>query len=276
MDGVTASKLTYTSPKGSGTSHGNGCASQTFVADKSVRWQVLSKNTQTGEVVLMSESSIKTNSNEELKTNGVVAYLYVEQEMHSICAIYGYGKGADTSKSYTYHVGGPKDTLQTGTIQSGARSIKVEDVNQIVGYDPTTVEGYPSQMEGYLVYPTITTESGWTSIASIGPWSYTHYTYNLSDYLDTDSKLYKLLSSRTSFANQCIMTGSAGSNRYALYNVFSISSGKIWTTSVASCDQASKGSGLENAQQLRPIVYLKSTVKTKDKDENGAWIIIDN
>lgn len=52
----------YTSPKGSasssGTSHGNGHSDQTFTSSSNIKWKVLSKDTSTGEIVLVSEKVI--------------------------------------------------------------------------------------------------------------------------------------------------------------------------------------------------------------------------
>lgn len=130
---VEESKLSYTSPTGTASEHGNGKTEQTFKATADTKWRVLSiKN---GTVELISENVIKTfDTNSEFVLRGARGYLYAEQELNEACKIFGYGYGADTTKGGSYTVGGPLDTLVTGKIEgTGARSITVEDINKIAG-----------------------------------------------------------------------------------------------------------------------------------------------
>lgn len=130
---VEESKLSYTSPIGTASEHGNGKTEQTFKATADTKWRVLSiKN---GTVELISENVIKTfDTNSEFVLRGARGYLYAEQELNEACKIFGYGYGADTTKGRNYTVGGPLDTLVTGKIEgTGARSITVEDINKIAG-----------------------------------------------------------------------------------------------------------------------------------------------
>lgn len=130
---VEESKLSYTSPTGTASEHGNGKTEQTFKATADTKWRVLSiKN---GTVELISENVIKTfDTNSEFVLRGARGYLYAEQELNEACKIFGYGYGADTTKGGNYTVGGPLDTLVTGKIEgTGARSITVEDINKIAG-----------------------------------------------------------------------------------------------------------------------------------------------
>ena len=122
--GVTdISKLTYISPVGTGPSHGNGFEEQTFTANDTTEWRVLSKNEQTGEVVLISAEPINNNAGTRFTMKGAIGYLYAEQELNEICKIYGYGVGADTTKMFTYETGVAAEGLDKGTITgSGARS----------------------------------------------------------------------------------------------------------------------------------------------------------
>lgn len=130
---VEESKLSYTSPIGTASEHGNGKTEQTFKATADTKWRVLSiKN---GTVELISENVIKTfDTNSEFVLRGARGYLYAEQELNEACKIFGYGYGADITKGGNYTVGGPLDTLVTGKIEgTGARSITVEDINKIAG-----------------------------------------------------------------------------------------------------------------------------------------------
>lgn len=130
---VEESKLSYTSPIGTASEHGNGKTEQTFKATADTKWRVLSIKNDT--VELISENVIKTfDTNSEFVLRGARGYLYAEQELNEACKIFGYGYGADTTKGGNYTVGGPLDTLVTGKIEgTGARSITVEDINKIAG-----------------------------------------------------------------------------------------------------------------------------------------------
>ena len=129
---VELSKLTYTSLKGTGTSHGNGSGNQAFMASADIKWRVFS--IENGIVQLISENAITTDEGTNFTMNSAIGYLYAEQELHEICKIYGYGYGADTSQVTEYSYGGPLDGDLTGKIiGSGARSITAKDINKKAG-----------------------------------------------------------------------------------------------------------------------------------------------
>ena len=130
---VEESKLSYTSPTGTASEHGNGYSEQTFKATKNTQWRVLS--IENGTVELISRNGIKTFDKDlDFFIKGARGYLYAEQELNEVCKIFGYGYGADTTKGGSYTVGGTLDTLVTGKIEgTGARSITVEDINKIAG-----------------------------------------------------------------------------------------------------------------------------------------------
>ena len=171
---VESNKLKYTSPKGDGQTHGNGSAPQTFTATATgTRWKVLS--IENGTVTLISEDVINTDSGGNFVLRGALGYLYAEQELNEVCKIYGYGYGADKSQVTTYSYGGPKDGELTGQITgSGARSIRVEDINKYAGITEDE-NGIPRFSDGTAVsssygntrdpqtktyYPTINTPNG--------------------------------------------------------------------------------------------------------------------
>jgi len=180
---VDSSKLTYTSPTGSGTSHGNGYTSsednggQTYTASSDIKWRVL--NISNNKVELISEEVVKkdaTNQNSgKFVLNGAVGYLYAEKELNEICKIYGYGYGADTSIVTEYNIGGPLDALTSNTInESGARSITVDDVNVLAKISSYT--GETNQSGVYVYYPTVNTLDGVSTTTETGlGGSYYHY-----------------------------------------------------------------------------------------------------
>ena len=142
---VEQSKLQYTSPTGTGQSHGNGYESseegggQTFTAQAGIYWRVLSISPKI--VKLVSENPIKKDNISDHSGNfvlkGAIGYLYAEQELNEICKIYGYGYGAYTDQVLTYKICGPFDFDSNGKnltgriLNSGARSIKIDDINKI-------------------------------------------------------------------------------------------------------------------------------------------------
>ena len=186
---VEVSKLTYTSPTGSGTEHGNGYTSteegggQKFTATADTKWRVL--DIGSGTVTLISENPITTDAGDNFTMNGAMGYLYAERELNEICKIYGYGYGADTSQETKYSYGGPLDGDSTGEMtNSGARSITIEDINKQAGIteaDYTTLDskyGSTTNPTVNVYYPTITTSNGKSSSAGVKNLEYTYFTKN--------------------------------------------------------------------------------------------------
>ena len=284
------SNYSYTPPKGSGSSSGAGgtegetigtpnitLESQMFTSNSSIRWRVLSTDTSTGEVVLISEEPIKTDAGNDFHLHGAIGYLYAEQELNNICSIYGHGTGANTSKSFEYQTGDTVEGLTTGTITgSGARSINVDDINAITGYTPSaTTTPYTKS----IYYPTTSQDTGYsTSVASRTDVN-TYYTYTASTYLtDTTSEMYKMLFRDTEDTKNIyywLASRSVSSN--SVMGEFNLRS--VWGGQVNKGDLFYSSSNAPNKYQrgygVRPIVYLKSTVQTSGKDASGAWTIID-
>ena len=143
--GVTdTSKLTYTSIKGSSKAagnttnvSGNGYGTQTFKAtNQDTKWVVLYK--KDGQLILISENTKGTTANTDFNIYGQTAYIYMEQEVHNICSIYGHANGAASQQMYLTQpkIGSPDITgdLQNAIIlQSGARSLMMEDIEEVTG-----------------------------------------------------------------------------------------------------------------------------------------------
>lgn len=293
--GVTDENLlSYTSPVGTGMSHGNGCSKtddgidlskgQTFTANSDIKWRVLSINKETGEVVLISEEPIKTDAGRNFYMRGAIGYLYAEQELNEICKIYGYGKGANTLKEFKYYTGDIVEGLDEGIIRgSGARSINVKDINSITGYEPTE----PIEYVHNFYYPTTLTANGKTTSPINRAYKHTYFSYESNDYIsNTKDTVYEMIFGKKENAND-----EEWGHSHALASR-SIDSENCWDgTAVAFCiDQVASGNVSSDAiavsqadkliewtgiYKIRPIVYLKSDLKTTGKDENGAWIIAD-
>lgn len=94
---------------------------QTFnVGTKTDGWRVLS--IENGQIKLISASAIQTKEGKDFYFSTPAsdkAYLSAVDELNAICSIYGKGKGAESAKS-----------------------LDVDDINKLTGYDPTTYAGY--------------------------------------------------------------------------------------------------------------------------------------
>ena len=281
-EGVTdTSKLSYTSPVGTGSSHGNGYTDtpegQTFKVEENTKWRVLSKDEQTGEVVLISETPMH-----EFSMYGAIGYLYAEQELHEICKIYGYGKGANVSKVFQYETGDVIEGLDKGTITgSGARSITVEDINKITQFNPMTYiyeyDGirckYGDSYERNIFHPTKTTQNGISNSAMKRKDVWTVYYYQGSDYLVNTSPMHQMLFGN----NNDLMYGLASRCVSSFLGSADFLVRKIFQSQVADASMcygyANRFGERANKVMVCPLVYLSSNIQTTTKDANGAWIL---
>ncbi len=256
------SKLSYSSPEGTGISHGNGNSEQKFTANASLKWRVLCKDTSTGEVVLISEAPVG-----KLTLKGAIGYLYAEEELNKICSIYGYGKGANTSKIFTYQTGGTEDEMTTNELAgSGARSINVEDVNTITGYVVDTQ--YSTTKTTF--YPTTKTQQGYTTSAESWKGLISDYGYSGIEY--TTGTIYEnMLFSNVSYFLSSRCTSSTEGITFFMRLV---GNGNVFYNYLcgASSDEIYENPLSDN---VRPIVYLKTNIKTDGKNSNGEWIIVE-
>ena len=105
---------------------GNGASDQTFSNKATTNgWRVLGVDEKTGELLIISASSIKTVDDENFELRGIAGYTYGESELNKVCGAFGYGKMA-----------------------TGARSVNVDDINKITGYNPNNVGVYDPEQKG--------------------------------------------------------------------------------------------------------------------------------
>ncbi len=263
----------YTSPKGSGASHGNGDTAQTVTSSSNVKWRVFSKNTSTGEVVLISDDTINIMAEGEYSyyIYSAIGYLYAEEELNRVCSIYGKGKGADTSKIFTYTTGDLIDGSTTGTLTgSGARSINANDINQITGYQPST----GIQETHNIYYPTKKNEQGYSMNKAIRTDTNTAYNYNITEYLGASNIYNELLKGSYWLASRTI---TCIGNDYVDFNIMKVSYNleskiscyTLFESQVSDVEINTDGEEFG----VRPLVYLKTSLKAVGKNPNGAWII---
>ena len=276
---VEANKLTYMSPigtiptnSGEPITHGNGNSDQTFTATADMKWKVLSiKN---GKVELISEDKTKA-----FLIKGAVGYLYAEQELHEICKIYGYGYGADTSQVTKYSYGGPLDGDLIGEITgSGARSITVQDINNITGITEENLK-LMNDKYGTLVsnsrgwYPTLystnTDKPGKSEKQRYDfEHKYTAYFYDTKDFLLNEYQL--LFNGIFWLASRGIEASSA-----AYYSIFYIKGKTISYTPLCTNDYDFYIYSNPQATDrgIKPIVTLKSDLIDIDAgyNETTGW-----
>ena len=273
---VESNKLKYTSPKGDGQTHGNGSAPQTFTATATgTRWKVLS--IENGTVTLISEDVIKTDAGGNFVLYGAPGYLYAEQELNEVCKIYGYGYGANKSQVTTYSYGGPTDGKLTGQITgSGARSIKVEDINKYAGL--STEEDFKTLNSNYgnttnpttnIKYPTITTPDGESTFAGVKNLKYTHYNYNKSKVA---SQVQDMLFTGNYYwlASRCVYPYSS----YARFYVRFVDGTDVNSNFLCNGYSSTLFEFPFSNCAVRPLVSLKSEVIDIDAGYNeatGGW-----
>ena len=263
----------YTSPVGTGSSHGNGNSSQTFTSSSSLKWRVLGWDDETGGVMLMSEAPIG-----KFTMKGGIGYLYAEQELNEICKIYGYGTGANISKKFNYVTGDTVEGTTVGTITgSGAKSIDVEDVNKLCGVIPSTAFSSSYGKAPYtknMYYPTTSQSTGKSTSAVSRTDVYTFYSYTASKYLSNTTKLYEILFGTNDLkywlASRCVNYFPS----ISYFDVRNVDGGNLVSTTLGN-GNSSSFTDRSGSESVRPIVYLKSTLQTNGKNSNGAWNIID-
>ena len=272
---VESNKLEYISPKGDGQNHGNGDSAQTFTAKASTKWRVLEIGT--GTVTLISKDVIKTDAGGNFVLRGAPGYLYAEQELNEVCKIYGYGYGANKSQVTTYSYGGPTDGKLTGQITgSGARSIKVEDINKYAGL--STEEDFKTLDSNYgnttnpttnIKYPTITTPNGKPTSEGVKNLKYTYYYYNKSKVA---SQVQDMLFTGNNYwlASRCVVTYSS----YAYFYVRYVDSSAVSAYNLCAGYSSHLSGGTASSFAVRPLVSLKSEVLDIDAGYNeatGGW-----
>lgn len=291
---VEANKLTYTSPTGSGTEHGNGYTSaeedggQKFTATESIKWKVL--DIGTGTVTLIPAEPIKkdeiSQDNGNFVMKGVIGYLYAERELNEICKIFGYGHGADTSQVTKYSYGGPKDGQLTGKITgSGARSITIEDINKKAGIYEDKTDGQMKDSDGTVInssygsttnppvniyYPTGNGEDATGKSTSAGVKNLKNTFYNYTPKIENTDVQNMLFNNAYWLASRCVYAGNVGASfRVRRVLLKYVSALTLCNGFSSSLDD---NNGLDKNSTVCPVVTLKSDVidiNTNYDSENG-------
>ena len=273
---VEESKLTYVSPIGSGTEHGNGYDNQTFTVDSNIRWRVLSIEEDMS-VNLISESVVKTNTGSEFKIQGAIGYIYAERELHEICKIYGYGYGADTSQITQYNYGGPLDGVLVGKIMgSGARSLIREDIDKKV--DAATLESLKQNINYgntdnptiEVYYPTVSTANGVSTIAQVKNCEDNTFGYSKNTMIN-NSTLLDLFFNQEYYwiANRYTKTTSSEID----YEIGKVDNYSVEYGRTCSGENTRLYTALMGSYSVRPVIILKSNIIdiNTDYEKEGHW-----
>lgn len=224
----------------------------TVPADTSnIKWRVL--NVENGVVSLISEKEIGRTGlwsgswtiGDSLYLQDIIGYVYGEEVINQVCSIYGTGEGA-----------------------KGARSITIEDINQLTGYDVTKDSEYNED------YGEIVKLNNYNY-----RWNWTYYTYEYNKEgmnLKTeneDSMEYKLLFNNEPYywlASRCVWP----TLNDPYFQLRCVDGDCVNINEMFYCDSNGNADYVDYNYPVRPIVTLKSTVKagTSTTDENGITI----
>ena len=175
---ANASDLTYTSTADKTGTNSDQEFNATTYKNAGCGWRVL--GVKNGKIRLISEEFIGPGKDKEIyignrtyyKLYGQKGYINGIEELNKISGIFGHGKGAE-----------------------GAKSITVEDINGITGYNPETAKYNQGDWNEYGNKVTYTRGEGSASSSSATngkTWSGTQGTFN---YYDKASKTFKALTS---------------------------------------------------------------------------------
>ena len=175
---ANASDLTYTSTADKTGTNSDQEFNATTYKSAGYGWRIL--GVSNGKIRLISEEFIGPGKDKEIyigsrtyyNLKGQKGYINGIEELNKISAIFGHGKGAE-----------------------GAKSITVEDINEITGYNPETAKYHKGYFSEYGNKVTYTRGEG-TALSSSATngktWSGTQSTFN---YYDKTNKTFKALTS---------------------------------------------------------------------------------
>ena len=282
---VEASKLTYTSPTGTGQSHGNGYTSsetgggQTFTAKSGINWRVLSISPEIVELISdepITKDDISHNGG-NFVLNGAIGYLYAEQELHEICKIYGYGYGAYKGQSTTYTIGGPAEGEETtGTITgSGARSMIIQDINKIENItsftDLNSNYGNTTNPTTDIYYPTTSTITGKSTQAGVKNLINNYYNYTITDTTDYEIEETSdniLVTNDGYFLASRMMTWYYGKEQFYLSGVTGWDVSPY--SSICNSDSTKLNDYEFDSRRVRPCIAIKSNTINIDNHDSDT------
>lgn len=231
--------------------------STTFSTADTMTWKILDINNETGEIKLMPAD----DSSKKLYLKGRAGYAYSVKILNDISAIYGKGYGAKS-----------------------ARSITVEDINSLTGFDPQK-EGYGIHTQTYTsgdYFVNLTYGSGNSGIVTgfnYGEYSTygkvtadANYNYTGRTYLANTTNSYKMVFRNSSdsgdkmywLASRCVNFGSSNCD----FRVRRVNGGSVGNYTLC---YSSNSAGREDSRAVSPVVYLKSNIQLTWDSANNRW-----
>ncbi len=156
------------------TNNGESDGAQNFDISKyNGGWRVLGIDEETDQILLISSEIVETDTIDgKFYLSGQTGYEWGVKELNDICAIFGEGKGA-----------------------SGARSINVDDINKITGYNTETAQYGVGQIYEYgnnVTYKK-NLSTGRIAFSGTNGVSYITSDYSTFRYYDEGSNIWKTL-----------------------------------------------------------------------------------
>ncbi len=273
---------------GDGTT-GNGEANTIFAVSSIKKWQILGLDETNKQILITSAGTPTpvqegTSSVKLMPFRGRSGYVSYIDELNKICAIYGQGKYADTTK---YNV-----QLNSSTISTGGRSISIDDFESL-GYKKGTTSNLTftkNSSDGYIYCGSTKTNSTefnywgedvvpiegtqWKSleagqsvtISVVGP-------YNNNASKKAEDVIYIRTAYDVNLGNWSYWIADRSTSWFSSYsgevrfNVFSLSKGQE-TLSVSKWNYPSG-----NSCGVRPVIYLKPNLKLSYNPTTQAFAI---
>ena len=230
----------------------------TFSSNDTMTWKILDINNDTGAIKLIAADG--TPSSLELK--GRAGYAYCENILNNVSEVYGHGYGA-----------------------TGARSVTVEDINKITGYNPVANNnGIHSQSYtsgDYFV--DLQYENGKVKANSHTAKTYSqvkqpvtadkYYSYTGTNYLANTTNTYKMIFQNTSgsnrnywLASRCVNFNSGG----CYIDVRDVYNGNVQAGAECYSYKSDEYSAIVPAS---PVITLKSDIQLTWDNANSRWNI---
>jgi hypothetical protein len=234
-----------------------GTTYSTFRSDNSMVWKIMDINNETGAIKLMSADGTPSS----LQLKGRAGYAYCENILNNISKVYGHGIGA-----------------------TRARSVTVEDINYITGYNllGNSCGMHTQSYTSNSYWLDLTYENGKVktfetkTASSSSPYIQTGdkcYDYTGTDYLANTTNTYKMIFQNTSgsdrkywLASRCVFFASSTCSFY----VRRVQNGFMNYNSLCYSRSSSEG---YYSMSICPVVSLNSTVQLTWDSTNNRWNI---
>ena len=270
------SVLTYTSKEGIAGDNfksGNGRTLQTFiVSDSQNEFIVIGK--ENDRLKILSKSAISNNGN-AFQFHGAVGFLFLEEEIHKLCSIFGYGLGADKSLITEYEYGYQKSKdypyYDDKIKGSAARSLMLEDLELMTNTPLRRSDKFYTSILAH--FPMFDSNDN-------GQSEYPEDDFLLTNKRTTNTEFvfkseYNKLAKTDIFKTTCILAdrfvNSSGS--YVEFQAVTTKSNEINGSNLFRSSSGSS-SFANLSGYIRPVVYLRPGVKLEKGSSADSWKVL--